>query len=197
MFGLIRAALLSVTDKSNIIPVAEQLVKIGLVILSTGGTAKKLRDAGIPVIEVSAYTGFPEMMDGRLKTLHPWIYGGILRRPGIDEKVMVDNGMKYIIDVVICNLYKFEEKIAEENCTYADATESIDIGGPAMIRAAAKNENIVYVVTNPNQYTELIEALYDRLDAERVRRVFAAAAYRHTANYDIAIADYKEEQLAA
>lgn len=194
MAELKNAALLSVSNKANIVPVAEALVERGITILSTGGTAGDIRKGGIPVTEVSEYTGFPEIMDGRVKTLHPWIYAGMLFRPGVDEQTLIDNGILYVLRAVICNLYPFEDTV-KKGCSYAEATEQIDIGGPTMIRASAKNENFVFSVTHPNQYDQLIKGL--DLDDERIRQEFSLAAFEHTAAYDTAIAQYKREQLAA
>ena len=194
MSKLRKAALLSVTDKRGIAPIGQGLVDKGYTILSTGGTAANLRQNNIPVTEVSAYTEFPEMMDGRLKTLHPFVYGGILARRGIDEQVMLDNGMQFLIDVVVCNLYAFEKTVAS-GCTYEEATESIDIGGPSMIRAAAKNEADVAVLTNPNQYNTFLGVLDNPDELEMLKRRLSAEAFTHTALYDTAIAKYKSDQL--
>ena len=134
----IRRALLSVSDKSGLIPLANALHTAGVELLSTGGTAHTLREAGIAVREVSEVTGFPEIMDGRVKTLHPKIHGGLLGRSGIDEAVMAEHGIAPI-DLLVVNLYPFEATVAKPDCTYDDAVENIDIGGPAMLRASAKN----------------------------------------------------------
>ena len=138
----IRRALISVSDKSGIVEFGQALAAAGVELLSTGGTFKALQDAGIAVTEVASYTGFPEMMDGRVKTLHPKVHGGILARRGIDEKIMKANAID-AIDLVVVNLYPFENTVANPNCDLADAIENIDIGGPTMVRAAAKNHNDV------------------------------------------------------
>ena len=140
-------ALISVSDKSGIVDFCRELNQLGIEILSTGGTAKTLADHHIPATEVSDYTGFPEMMDGRVKTLHPKVHGGILARRGIDDAVMAANGIKPI-DMVVVNLYPFEQTIANPDCDLATAIENIDIGGPTMIRAAAKNHADVAVIVD-------------------------------------------------
>ena len=153
---IIQRALLSVSDKSGLLDFAKQLNARGIELLSTGGTAKLLADNGVPVTEVSDYTGFPEMMDGRVKTLHPKIHGGILARRGTDDAVMEKHDIPGI-DLIIVNLYPFAETIAKDDCTLEDAIENIDIGGPTMVRAAAKNNAHVTIVVNPSDYA-LVEA---------------------------------------
>ena len=143
----VRRALISVSDKTGIVEFAQQLNALNIEILSTGGTYKLLKDSGLSVTEVSAHTGFPEMMDGRVKTLHPKIHGGILARRGTDEAVMADNNITPI-DLVVVNLYPFENTVARPNCSLAEAIENIDIGGPTMVRAAAKNHQDVTIVVN-------------------------------------------------
>src|SRR5690554_5418979 len=143
--NLIKRALLSVSDKTGIIELAKQLQALNIELLSTGGTAKLLSEAGLNVKEVSEYTGFPEMMDGRLKTLHPKIHGGLLGRRGKDDAVMAEHGIK-AIDLVVVNLYPFEQTVARPDADLATAVENIDIGGPTMLRAAAKNHGAVTVV---------------------------------------------------
>lgn len=187
---LIRAALISVSNRAGIVDFAKGLVAHGLTILSTGGTAKALRDAGMNIVDVSKYTGFPELMDGRLKTLHPLVHGGIL---GKDEHrpVMEEYGM-YSIDVVAVNLYPFEKTIAKPECTLDEAIENIDIGGPTMLRAAAKNYARVAVVCDPEDYSRVLEEMR-RNDGEvtaRTHLVLAQKVFEHTAGYDKLIAEY-------
>ena len=147
----IKRALISVSDKSGIVEFANQLHQHDIEILSTGGTAKLLAEANIPVIEVSNYTGFPEMMDGRVKTLHPKIHGGILARRGQDDAVMQEHDIPGI-DLIVVNLYPFEATVAKPDCSLEDAIENIDIGGPTMVRASAKNHAHVTIVVDPNDY---------------------------------------------
>jgi phosphoribosylaminoimidazolecarboxamide formyltransferase/IMP cyclohydrolase len=153
-----------------------------------------LRDAGIDVIEVSEKTGFPEIMDGRVKTLHPVIHGGLLGRRGIDEAVMQKHGIEPI-DLLVVNLYPFEQTIARRNASVDDAIENIDIGGPAMIRAASKNHDGVAVVVDPNDYATVLDALKDKVLSPEMRRRLAAKAYAHTASYDTAISKYLSATL--
>ena len=162
---------------------------LGVEILSTGGTCKQLRDAGINAIEVASKTGFPEIMDGRVKTLHPVIHGGLLGRRGVDDKVMDEHGIEPI-DLLVVNLYPFEETIADGKATLNDAIENIDIGGPAMIRAASKNHQDVAVVVDPDDYDNVLEALRAGHMSVEDRRRLAAKAYAHTASYDTAITTY-------
>ena len=190
----VRRALISVSDKRGLIPFAEGLGKLGIEILSTGGTCRSLRDAGIHVVEVSEKTGFPEIMDGRVKTLHPTIHGGLLGRRGTDEAVMEEHGIEPI-DLLAVNLYPFEQTIARADATIDDAIENIDIGGPAMIRAASKNHDGVAVVVDPDDYDDVLESLKnDRLSLD-ARRTLAAKAYAHTASYDTAITKYLSSSL--
>ena len=190
----VRRALISVSDKRGLIPFAEGLGKLGIEILSTGGTCRSLRDAGIDVIEVSEKTGFPEIMDGRVKTLHPTIHGGLLGRRGTDEAVMEEHGIEPI-DLLAVNLYPFEQTIARADATIDDAIENIDIGGPAMIRAASKNHDGVAVVVDPDDYDDVLESLKsDQLSLD-ARRTLAAKAYAHTASYDTAITKYLSNSL--
>jgi phosphoribosylaminoimidazolecarboxamide formyltransferase/IMP cyclohydrolase len=190
----VRRALISVSDKRGLIPFAEGLSKLGIEILSTGGTCRSLRDAGIHVVEVSEKTGFPEIMDGRVKTLHPTIHGGLLGRRGTDEAVMEEHGIEPI-DLLAVNLYPFEQTIARADATIDDAIENIDIGGPAMIRAASKNHDGVAVVVDPDDYDDVLESLKnDRLSLD-ARRTLAAKAYAHTASYDTAITKYLSSSL--
>jgi phosphoribosylaminoimidazolecarboxamide formyltransferase/IMP cyclohydrolase len=190
----VRRALLSLSDKHGLIPLATGLAKLGVEILSTGGTCRALRDAGIDVIEVSEKTGFPEIMDGRVKTLHPVIHGGLLGRRGIDEAVMQKHGIEPI-DLLVVNLYPFEQTIARRNASVDDAIENIDIGGPAMIRAASKNHDGVAVVVDPNDYATVLDALKDKVLSPEMRRRLAAKAYAHTASYDTAISKYLSATL--
>ncbi len=186
----ISRALISVSDKSGVLDFARFLDGLGVEILSTGGTAKILADAGIPVKEVSEVTGFPEMMDGRVKTLHPKIHGGLLGRRGTDDKVMSEHGIP-AIDLVVVNLYPFEETIAKPDCDLATALENIDIGGPTMIRSAAKNHNDVAVVVDPKDYPR-VEAELEASSSLSPKRRFelATKAFEHTARYDGLIANY-------
>jgi phosphoribosylaminoimidazolecarboxamide formyltransferase/IMP cyclohydrolase len=185
----VRRALISVSDKRGLIPFARGLADFGIEILSTGGTCRQLQDAGIRAIEVSSRTGFPEIMGGRVKTLHPVIHGGLLGRRGVDDAVMQEHGIEPI-DLLVVNLYPFEETVSRGDATIDDAIENIDIGGPAMIRAAAKNHAGVVVVVEPEEYDGLLGAIRDkRLDLE-FRRKLAAKAFAHTASYDTAITRY-------
>ena len=183
-------ALLSVSDKTGLVGLGQALARHGVEILSTGGTYRTLEAAGVPVVEVASHTGFPEMMDGRVKTLHPKIHGGILGRRGTDDAVMAENAIGPI-DVVVVNLYPFEATVAREDCTLEDAIENIDIGGPAMLRSAAKNHADVAVVVDPADYPALIEALdADGGTSLEMRRRLAVKAYRHTARYDALVSAY-------
>ena len=192
----ISRALISVSDKNGILAFAQSLAEAGVEILSSGGTAKLLLQNGIPAIEVSDYTGFPEMMDGRVKTLHPRIHGGILGRRGIDEEVMERHGIKPI-DLVVVNLYPFESTVARPDCDLATAIENIDIGGPALIRAAAKNYESVGVIVDAADYDNVIAELRNGdgslTDATRFR--LAAKSFAHTSKYDAAVAEYLGKRL--
>ena len=190
----VRRALVSVSDKRGLIPFVSGLADLGVEVISTGGTCRRLRDAGLEVIEVSEKTGFPEIMDGRVKTLHPVVHGGLLGRRGTDEAIMAEHGIEPI-DLLVVNLYPFEQTIAREGATIEDAIENIDIGGPAMIRAASKNHAGVAVVVSPDDYDEVLDSLKNKeLSAERCRRL-AAKAYAHTASYDTAISKYLSQSL--
>ncbi|ROV61141.1 bifunctional phosphoribosylaminoimidazolecarboxamide formyltransferase/IMP cyclohydrolase [Vibrio ponticus] len=187
----IRRALISVSDKTGIVEFAQALAERGVDILSTGGTARLLAEKGISVTEVSDYTGFPEMMDGRVKTLHPKVHGGVLGRRGQDDGVMEKHDINPI-DMVVVNLYPFAETVAKEGCTLADAVENIDIGGPTMVRSAAKNHKDVTIVVNANDYNRVIaemDANESSLTLE-TRFDLAIAAFEHTAAYDGMIANY-------
>ncbi len=190
----VRRALVSVSDKSDLIPFASGLAELGVEILSTGGTARQLRDAGIDVIDVADKTGFPEIMDGRVKTLHPKIHGGLLGRRGTDEKIMDEHGIEPI-DMLVVNLYPFEQTIARDDATIDDAIENIDIGGPAMIRAASKNHDGVAVVVDPGDYDSVLGQLQSDSLSLEVRRRLACKAYAHTAAYDTAITKYLSRSL--
>jgi len=187
----IRRALISVSDKTGIVEFAQSLSERGVDILSTGGTARLLAEQGIPVTEVSDYTGFPEMMDGRVKTLHPKVHGGVLGRRGQDDSVMEQHGINPI-DMVVVNLYPFAETVAKEGCTLEDAVENIDIGGPTMVRSAAKNHKDVTIVVNASDYGRVLEEMNDNQNSLSLKTRFdlAISAFEHTAAYDGMIANY-------
>ncbi len=188
-------ALLSVSDKTGIVELARQLTALNIEILSTGGTFKLLKEQGITVTEVSDYTGFPEMMDGRVKTLHPKIHGGILARRGIDDAVMQAHDIKPI-DLVVVNLYPFAQTVAQPDCSLADAIENIDIGGPTMVRAAAKNYASVGIVVNPADYATIAQELtLNGQLSDKTRFDLAVKAFEHTAQYDGMIAQYLGARL--
>jgi phosphoribosylaminoimidazolecarboxamide formyltransferase/IMP cyclohydrolase len=184
-------ALISVSDKAGIVEFAKNLVEMGFGLLSTGGTARALSDAGLAVTEVSDYTRSPEIMGGRVKTLHPRIHGGLLGRQGTDDAVMIDQDIPPI-DMAVINLYPFESVTSEPGCSFEDAIENIDIGGPAMVRSAAKNFDSVAVVTSPDQYSDVLARLQagdGQLDRES-RYDLAVAAFNRVAQYDDAISTY-------
>jgi len=187
----ISRALVSVSDKSGLVDFCRGLAGLGVEILSSGGTFRALSESGIPAVEVSEYTGFPEMMGGRIKTLHPKIHGGILGRRGLDEAVMAEHGIGPI-DLVVVNLYPFEATVAKPDCSLAEAIENIDIGGPAMIRAAAKNHDAVGVVVDPADYGAVLEEIRSGKGglSQETRFRLAIKSFRHTAAYDAAIAGY-------
>ena len=189
----VRRALVSVHDKTGLVELGRVLHELGVEILSTGGTARRLREAGVPVVEVAEVTGFPEMLDGRVKTLHPKIHGGILaRRDSAEHLAALERHAIPAIDLVVVALYPFEATVVRPGTTRAEAIEEIDIGGPAMIRAAAKNHSAVAVVTDPSQYDLLLEELRasgGALSEETCQRL-AGEAFRRTAQYDAAIANY-------
>jgi len=188
----VRRALISVSDKSGIVDLARTLNTKGVELLSTGGTASLIAQQGIPVTEISDYTGFPEMMAGRVKTLHPKVHGGILGRRGLDEAVMLEHDIQPI-DLVIINLYPFQETIAKPDCSFEDAIENIDIGGPAMVRAAAKNHRSVTVVVDPADYATILDEMDGGDDgsvSDATRFSLAIKAFEHSASYDGAIANY-------
>jgi len=187
----IQRALISVSDKSGIVTFAQTLSKQGIEILSTGGTAKLLAENGITVKEVSDYTAFPEMMSGRVKTLHPKIHGGLLGRRGVDEAVMTEHGIQPI-DLLVVNLYPFEQTIAKPDCDLATAIENIDIGGPAMLRSAAKNYQAVTVVVDSKDYETVLNEMAANQGAvtKKTRFTLARKVFAHTARYDGMIANY-------
>ncbi|MFN3920364.1 MAG: bifunctional phosphoribosylaminoimidazolecarboxamide formyltransferase/IMP cyclohydrolase [Methylohalobius sp.] len=190
----VKRALISVSDKTGVIAFCQGLTDLKIEILSTGGTARLLRQSGIAVTEVADYTGFPEIMAGRVKTLHPKIHGGILGRRGVDDEVMAAHGIPPI-DLVVVNLYPFAEVSADPACPFASAIENIDIGGPAMIRAAAKNHAAVGVVVDPDDYDRVLQALRQGGLPEALRLELAAKAFAHTARYDATVASYLEQAL--
>jgi len=187
----VRRALLSVSDKTGLLELARALAALDVELLSTGGTARALREAGLAVKDVADVTGFPEMMDGRVKTLHPLVHGGLLGRAGVDEAVMAQHGIG-AIDLLVLNLYPFESVTAKADCTLADAVENIDIGGPAMLRSAAKNFARVAVATSPDQYAALLAELQGNNGALSAATRFAmsVAAFNRVAQYDAAISNY-------
>jgi phosphoribosylaminoimidazolecarboxamide formyltransferase/IMP cyclohydrolase len=192
----IKRALVSVSNKEGIVDFCRSLSdNYGVEIISTGGTLKTLQDSGIGAIDISQHTGFPEIMDGRVKTLHPKVHGGILARREIDQQVMTDNGIKEI-DLVVVNLYPFVETISKKETTREIAIENIDIGGPSMVRSAAKNNLYVGVVVEPNNYNDVLKELSENDGSLtfKTRRELAAKAFSHTANYDAAISSYLNQQ---
>jgi len=191
-------ALVSVSDKAGVLDFCRGLHQMGVELLSTGGTAKLLAENQIPVTEVSDYTGFPEMMDGRVKTLHPKVHGGILGRRGIDDDVMAANGISPI-DMVVVNLYPFEQTTADPNCDLETAIENIDIGGPSMLRGAAKNHTDVAVVVDPADYSAILEQLKNQEGnlSLQTRFKLAVKSFEHTARYDTMISTYLAKQISA
>ena len=192
-------ALLSVSDKTGIVDFAEGLVRAGYQLISSGGTHSVLQAEGIPVMRVSDYTGSPEILDGRVKTLHPKIHGGILAQRDnsshdLDRKV---NRIE-LIDIVAVNLYPFKETVAKPDVTLAEAIENIDIGGPSMVRSAAKNYKDVAVLTNPNQYGIYLDAMNGNISSvtvDQLRKQFMLEAFKHTAEYDAAISAWMSENV--
>ena len=185
----VRRALISVSDKTGVVEFARELSSQGVEILSTGGTYKLLRDNGIDAVEVADYTGFPEMMDGRVKTLHPKIHGGILGRRDLDGAIMAEHGIQPI-DMVVVNLYPFAATVAKPGCTLPDAIEHIDIGGPTLVRSAAKNHKDVAIVVNAGDYSSVLSGLKDGGLTYAQRFDLALKAFEHTAAYDGMIANY-------
>src|SRR5690554_6012775 len=191
----ITRALLSVSDKTGLTEFARALADYGVELVSTGGTARELKDAGLTVKDVSDLTGFPEMMDGRVKTLHPKVHGGLLARRGNADhaQAMASHGIKPI-DLLVVNLYPFEEAVSR-GAAFADCVENIDVGGPAMIRAAAKNHTDVTVVVEPSDYEAVLAelALHAGMTTLELRQKLAAKAYARTAAYDAAISNWLAE----
>ncbi|WP_075183588.1 bifunctional phosphoribosylaminoimidazolecarboxamide formyltransferase/IMP cyclohydrolase [Pantoea sp. 1.19] len=194
----VRRALLSVSDKAGILEFAQALAARGVELLSTGGTARLLAEAGLSVTEVSDYTGFPEMMDGRVKTLHPKVHGGILGRRGQDDAIMAQHEIAPI-DMVVVNLYPFAQTVAREGCSREDAVENIDIGGPTMVRSAAKNHKDVAIVVKSSDYDAIVAELDANGNALTLATRFdlAIKAFEHTAAYDSMIANYFGSQVPA
>ncbi|MEY2624982.1 MAG: bifunctional phosphoribosylaminoimidazolecarboxamide formyltransferase/IMP cyclohydrolase PurH [Gammaproteobacteria bacterium] len=195
---VLRRALISVSDKTGVIELAKALAARDIEILSTGGTARLLAEQGITVKEVSQHTGFPEIMDGRVKTLHPRIHGGLLGRRGVDESVMTLHGIERI-DLLVVNLYPFAETVARPACTYSEAIENIDIGGPAMVRAASKNHDAVTVIVDPADYATVLTELdtHGGATSPALRAWLAAKAFAHTARYDTMVANYLQARNPA
>ncbi len=190
----VSTALISVTDKSGMVDFARSLEGLGIEILSTGGTAKTIRDGGVKVLDISEYTGFPEMMDGRVKTLHPKVHGGLLGRRDNqqDIQMMRIHGIKDI-NMVVVNLYQFEQTISREGCTLEEAVEKIDIGGPSMLRSAAKNFRYVTVIVDPSDYPQVLKEIRESGQTTlKTRLELAKKVFNHTWQYDRAISDYLE-----
>ncbi|MBL8987648.1 MAG: bifunctional phosphoribosylaminoimidazolecarboxamide formyltransferase/IMP cyclohydrolase [Gemmatimonadetes bacterium] len=186
-----KRALISVSDKRGIVELCAGLVDLGFELVSTGGTAQTIRKAGLPVTLVEEVTGFPEILDGRVKTLHPKVHAGLLARPDIEQhRLALEAHGIARFHLVAVNLYPFQSTIAQPNVTYEDAIENIDVGGPSMLRAAAKNHQFVLPVVDPTDYPKVLELLRDGEIGEDVRRAFAAKVFSHTADYDNAIAGY-------
>ncbi len=192
MVKKIERALISLTDKSGIEGFAKELAALGVEILSTGGTAKKIRQAGIEVVDVSEFTGFPEMLDGRVKTLHPKVHGGILnQRDNLDhQRQCAEHGLKNI-DLVAVNLYAFEKTVADPTCSLADAIENIDIGGPTLLRASAKNFHDVTVIVDPVDYERVLNEIKDQGNTLLTTRFYLAAkVFALTSDYDTKISKW-------
>ena len=193
----LKHVLMSVSNKAGIVEMAQSLTALGAKILSTGGTARTLREAGVSVMDVSSYTGSPEILDGRVKTLHPKIHGGLLGRRSLADHVrQMEQEKIEPIDVVVVNLYPFEATIAKPGCTFEEAIENIDIGGPSMLRSAAKNHEDVVVVVDPYDYTRVLEALQSGTVPLSLRRELAQKVYHHTSVYDGLIATYLDQQVS-
>jgi phosphoribosylaminoimidazolecarboxamide formyltransferase / IMP cyclohydrolase len=193
MSKTIKRALISVSDKTGLVDFVKFLVQSGVEIISTGGTAKAIREAGLPCVEISDFTGFPEMLDGRVKTLHPKVHGGLLyvRGNAAHEATVAEHGIKPI-DLVVVNLYPFEQTVAKPNVKLAEAIENIDIGGPSMLRSAAKNWEAVTVVTEPNHYSTVMENMRANEGATTrlLRYQLAVEVFKRTAFYDGAIGNH-------
>ncbi|HUM16240.1 MAG TPA: bifunctional phosphoribosylaminoimidazolecarboxamide formyltransferase/IMP cyclohydrolase, partial [Candidatus Nitrosotalea sp.] len=195
----VRRALISVHDKTGVVDFARGLHALGAEILSTGGTARLLRDSGVPVVDVAEVTGFPEMLDGRVKTLHPKVHGGLLyiRGNATHEGAVASHGIPPI-DLVVVNLYPFEATVAKPNVSLHDAIENIDIGGPSMLRSAAKNHDSVTVVVDPFDYAEVAKQISETGNTTlELRRKLCAKVYARTAAYDAAIAAHLQKEFAA
>ncbi len=192
-------ALLSVSNKDGIVDFARGLVSAGYTLISSGGTHAVIQAEGIPVTKVSEYTGSPEILNGRVKTLHPKIHGGILAQRGNPVHDMDRNANDIgLIDIVVVNLYPFKETVAKPDVTFAEAIENIDIGGPSMVRSAAKNHKDVAVLTNPHQYGIFLDALKGNISSvtvDQLRSQFAVEAFKHTAEYDAAINAWMEDRV--
>jgi phosphoribosylaminoimidazolecarboxamide formyltransferase/IMP cyclohydrolase len=194
--GKVKRALISVSHKEGIVDFAQGIAGLGIEILSTGGTAKLLRDGGVPVKDVSEFTGFPEMLDGRVKTLHPKVHGGLLGRRSNPEHVkqMKQHGIEPI-DLVVVNLYPFEQTVAKPGCSLEDAIENIDIGGPTMLRSAAKNYTDVAVVVSPQDYGRVLDELRKTGEVSlKTRFQLCRTVFQHTARYDSAISAWLDKQ---
>src|ERR1700690_1949618 len=195
----IQRALISVSDKAGLVPFAQILARAGIEIISTGGTAKTLREAGLTVKDVSEHTGFPEMLDGRVKTLHPKVHGGLLFIRGNEnhEAAVRAHGIPPI-DLVVVNLYPFEQTVAKPGVSLHDAIENIDIGGPAMLRSAAKNHDSVTDIVDPLDYSEVAKQISTNGDTTlELRRALAAKVFRRTAAYDMAITEHLQNEFNA
>lgn len=190
----VSTAIISVTDKTGIVEFARSLERLGIEILSTGGTARAIREKGITVLDISEYTGFPEMMDGRVKTLHPKVHGGLLGRRDNqqDIQMMRIHGIKNI-DLVVVNLYQFEQAVAKDGCMLEEAVENIDIGGPSMLRSAAKNFRYVTVIVDPSDYPRVLKEITESGQTTlKTRFELAKKVFSHTWQYDRAISNYLE-----
>ncbi|MFB0521591.1 MAG: IMP cyclohydrolase [Desulfatiglandales bacterium] len=190
----VSTAIISVTDKTGIVEFARSLERLGIEMLSTGGTARTIREKGITVLDISEYTGFPEMMDGRVKTLHPKVHGGLLGRRDNqqDIQMMRIHGIKNI-DLVVVNLYQFEQAVAKDGCMLEEAVENIDIGGPSMLRSAAKNFRYVTVIVDPSDYPRVLKEITESGQTTlKTRFELAKKVFSHTWQYDRAISNYLE-----
>src|SRR5215813_5649266 len=194
----IQRALLSVSDKTGLVPFAQTLAKAGVELISTGGTAKALREAGLTVKDISEHTGFPEMLDGRVKTLHPKVHGGLLylRGNATHEAAVKEHGIAPI-DLVVVNLYPFEATVAKPNVSLHDAIENVDIGGPSMLRSAAKNHDSVTVIVDPADYSEVAQQVTATGNTTlELRRKLAAKVFARTGAYDAAIAAHLQKEFS-